>query len=168
MIKNPKYKGYYCGKKTEVTDYINKKIKYLPSSSWITYKDKKIPPIIDEKLWNKANKKINQNKKTNNKNNYLFSNKIYCSNDNHVFHRRNQNNKVSWLCSNYLINGKNTCQTPIIKEEELLNVLFNTLHNLNINIKEPLNILKKIYNEDITYKDIEILFYKRIINKIIS
>lgn len=168
MIKNPKYKGYYCGKKTEVTDYINKKIKYLPSSSWITYKDKKIPPIIDEKLWNKANKKINQNKKTNNKNNYLFSNKIYCSKDNHVFHRRNQNNKVSWLCSNYLINGKKTCKTPIIKEEELLNVLFNTLHNLNINIKEPLNILKKIYNEDVTYKDIEILFYKRIINKIIS
>lgn len=168
MIRNPKYKGYYCGKKTEVIDYINKKIKYLPSSSWITYKDDKIPPIIDEKIWDKANKKINKNKKTNNKNNYLFSNKIYCSHDNHIFHRRNQNNKVTWLCSNYLINGKNNCQTPILKEEELLNILFNTLLNLNIDIKEPLNILKKIYNRDIEYKNIELIFYKQLINKIIT
>jgi DNA invertase Pin-like site-specific DNA recombinase len=51
MIKNPKYKGYYCGKKTEVIDFINKKIKYLPKDQWITYKDYiKIPAIIDEEL----------------------------------------------------------------------------------------------------------------------
>ena len=110
MIRNPKYKGYYCGKKTEVVDYINKKIKYIPSSNWITYKDNKIPPIIDEKIWQKANNKINKNQSINNKNNYLFSNKIYCLHDNHVFHRRNQNNKITWLCSNYLINGKQKCR----------------------------------------------------------
>ena len=166
MIRNPKYKGYYCGKKTEVTDYINKKIKYLPSSDWITYKDKKIPAIIDEKLWDKANNKINKNKPTNNKNNYLFSNKIYCLHDNHVFHRRNQNNKTSWLCSNYLINGKNNCQTPIIKEDELLHILSDTLINLNIDTTKPITILNNLYNKNIEYQDINNIFYKQLINKI--
>ena len=29
MIENPKYKGYYCAKKTEIVDYMTKKVKYL-------------------------------------------------------------------------------------------------------------------------------------------
>lgn len=168
MIRNPKYKGYYCGKKTEVTDYINKKIKYLPSSSWITYKDDKVPPIIDENLWDKANNKINKNKHTNNKNKYLFSNKIYCLHDNHVFHPRIQNNKITWYCSNYLINNKKACKTPIIKQDELLNILSDIFHNLNINTKEPLNILNKLYKKEIQYSNTETLFYQQIINKIIA
>ena len=29
MLRNPKYKGYYCGKKTEIIDYMTKKVKYF-------------------------------------------------------------------------------------------------------------------------------------------
>ena len=62
MLRNPKYKGYYCGKKTEIIDYMTKKIIKLSSSKWIQYKTDKIPPIIDETLWNKVNNKLNKTK----------------------------------------------------------------------------------------------------------
>ena len=101
MIKNPKYKGYYCGRKSEVIDYINKTIKYYPNSSWITYSDKeKIPSIVSEELWNIANERINKNKHIKPNNKYLLSNKIVCLNDNHTFHRRVQcktSNDITWL-----------------------------------------------------------------------
>ena len=86
LIRNPKYKGYYCGKKVETIDYINKKIKYNPQNEWITFKDKKIPKIVDEKIWNIANKKINKNNKKKDKITSLYQNKIFCINDNYLYY----------------------------------------------------------------------------------
>ena len=59
IIENPKYKGYYCGKKSEVTNYMTKKVQLIPANMWITYKDEeRIPPIINEYLWKKANNRL--------------------------------------------------------------------------------------------------------------
>lgn len=64
VIKNPKYKGYYVGKKSEVIDYITRKVKQLPKEEWIMYKEENIvPSIVSEELWNKANKQLNKGKK---------------------------------------------------------------------------------------------------------
>lgn len=64
LIKNPKYKGYYVGKKSEVIDYISKKVKQLPKEEWIIYKEENIvPAIVSENLWNKANKRLSRSKK---------------------------------------------------------------------------------------------------------
>ncbi len=64
MIKNPKYKGYYCGKKSEVIDYMTKKVIMFPKKEWIMYEDKiKVPPIIDEYLWEKANSRLQERNK---------------------------------------------------------------------------------------------------------
>lgn len=61
LIRNPKYKGYYVGGKCEVIDYMTKKVKLIPKNKWIMYKDyDKVPPIVSEYLWNKANRKINK------------------------------------------------------------------------------------------------------------
>ena len=137
MIKNPKYKGYYCAKKTEVIDYINKKVKYNKQDKWLTYKDKNIPPIIDEKTWDLANKKLHKNPKTKKKSQYFFSNKIYCLNDYHPFHRRKQcTNDITWLCSNYLNNTKKSCITPNIREKELYSILNSLLKLINYNNKD--------------------------------
>lgn len=55
ILTNIKYKGYYCGKKTTVIDYKTNKRKNINKDNWIVYKDNKnIPPIIEEKLWNKV------------------------------------------------------------------------------------------------------------------
>lgn len=165
MIKNPKYKGYYCGKKTEVIDYINKKIKYLPKDKWLTYKDYiKIPTIVEEELWNKANKKLGNKK--NKKNTYILSNKIYCQKDNHLYHRRKQK-ETTWLCSNYLNNGKSSCNTANLKEKELYSIIDDILLNINIDIKEPINILNKYYQQDVLITYLKEIFYKKIIDKIL-
>ena len=167
MIKNPKYKGYYCGRKSEVIDYINKTIKYYPNSSWITYSDKeKIPSIVSEELWNIANERINKNKHINPNNKYLLSNKIICLNDNHTFHRRVQcktSNDITWLCSKYLKEGKQYCKSPNIRESEITYILKDLINILYINTNEPINLLNKYYKD---YSLINILqTYEQIITE---
>lgn len=136
MIKNPKYKGYYCGKKTETLDYMKKKIKYIDEDKWISYKDfERIPPIVSEKLWNLANDKMMKRKrKSSDKSKYLnrypLSGKIYCKEHNDVFYRRKQcrcNNDITWLSSNYLKKGKKCCNSPNIRESELFKILADVL-----------------------------------------
>ena len=98
MIENPKYKGYYCARKSEIVDYMTKRIKYFEKDDWVIYEDKtRIPPIIDEDLWERANTRLASRKKafmmrkedkSIYKNRYLYSAKIYCGEHNTVFHRR--------------------------------------------------------------------------------
>ena len=145
IIRNPKYKGYYCGKKTEIIDYMTKKVKYYDKEEWITYKDNlKIPPIISPQLWNlaahkieKTNKKFTKNNKTIYKSKYPLSNKIICNNDNSIFYPRKiskTNNDISWWCSNYLNKGKHSCTTPSIREKEIYYILNDIIKYLNINL----------------------------------
>ena len=54
-----KYKGYYCGKKSEVINYKSNIRRNFESDKWIIYKDyEKVPPIIDEEVWDRVNKII--------------------------------------------------------------------------------------------------------------
>lgn len=153
IIANPKYMGYFCGKKTEVVDYITKKVKIIPKNEWIVYtKSKKIPVIINEELWELANKRLTsrkRNRKNNQsyQNNYLFTGKIFCLNDQMNFQRRRQckvNDEVTWLCANYLKNGKNACHSPNIRESELLIILEQIINYLEIN--KVTEILVKTYD----------------------
>ncbi len=178
MIENPKYKGYYCARKSEVVDYMTKRIKYFEKDDWVIYEDKeKIPPIIDEALWERANNrltsrkkqfKIREKNKSIYKNRYLYSAKIYCQQHSVVFHRRKfrkKNKDITWVCSEYLKNGKTTCDSPNIRESEL-NIIFKDLiSKLQINSKDIINILMNYYkhleinngiNEEISFREKEI------------
>jgi len=157
IISNPKYKGYFCGKKTEVIDYITKKVKIIPKDEWIIYKkSKKIPEIINEELWELANKRLmlrKRKKKVNisYENNYLFSGKIWCLNDQMRFQRRRNCKKsddISWLCGNYLKNGKVACDTANIRESELVMIINQILNYLELEniIKMLMNLYKKGIN----------------------
>lgn len=154
MIKNIKYKGYYCGKKTEVIDYMTKKVKYLPQEEWIVYKDtKKVPPIIDETLWDKANNRLQLKSKTKrqSQNNYPYSSKIYCKKDKSPFYRRKQCKKTqdtTWLCSEYLKAGKKKCNSPNIREKELDYILKDVFTHLDIDLSKVKKILLNNYQEN--------------------
>jgi len=152
IITNPKYKGYYCGKKTEVVDYITKRVKIIPKEEWTIYKKSlKIPVIIEEELWELANKRLlSRKKKKENylQNNHLFSGKLFCQNDLLLFHRRRQckkNNEISWLCSNYLKNGKQFCVSPNVRESELLYIFNEIIKCLDISFIK--DMLMKLYNK---------------------
>ncbi len=156
IIENPKYKGYYCAKKTEIIDYMNKKIKYHKKSDWIVHEDKlKIPPIISEWLWKKANNKLENEKRkikksSLHKSNNSYSTKIYCSNDNCVFYSRRfrRNGKdITWICSKYLKMGRKNCNSPNIREQELNHIFKDLISKLGINEEKVLPLLLNNYEK---------------------
>lgn len=187
MIRNIKYKGYYCGRKTEIIDYMTKKVKYLPKNEWVVYKDiKKIPPIIEETIWDKANRRLEKNKvnKKINDTKHKYSQKLICKKDNHIFHRRNQHistKDFTWLCSLYLKKGKVICNSPNIRENELNEIMKSEINNIDINYqklndfmievyenkKELIDLLKdKITKEALNDKIQKILIEKIVVEKI--
>ena len=181
MIENPKYKGYYCARKSEIVDYMTKKIKYFEKDDWIIYEDKtRIPPIIDEELWDRANTRLLKRKKTFSerkedksiyKDRYLYSAKIFCGQHNAVFHRREfrKNKKdITWVCSLYLKNGKTTCDSPNIRESELDAIFRDLISKLQIDLNEVIDILMNYYKhlEIDTGIDEEILSRERGINNL--
>ena len=158
MIENPKYKGYYCARKSEIVDYMTKKIKYFEKDDWVIYEDKtRIPPIIDEDLWDRANNRLMSRKKAFSerkedksiyKNRYLYSAKIFCGQHNTVFHRREfrKNKKdITWVCSEYLKNGKSTCDSPNIRESELDAIFKDLISKLQIDSNEVIDTLMNYY-----------------------
>ena len=133
IIRNPKYKGYFCAHKETTIDYHSKKrIKFKPEE-WIIYKDNdSCPPIVSEELWEKCNEILNKNShkhKTHTRTDmrYALSGKIKCYHDGATFIKSGYKNKKTglmskyWGCSNYRKNGKkkaNGCNTPIIYYEK--------------------------------------------------
>ena len=169
MLKNPKYKGYYCGKKTEIIDYMTKKVKIIPEKDWVLYEDKvRIPPIIEEDLWERANERLKMRNKSfgndykENKimyqNRYPLSAKIYCSEHNEVFHRRQQCKScddITWTCAKYLKEGKQVRDSPNIRESEIYTIFDDITKALKIEIFNVSNILLKFYENNKNNVDID-------------
>ena len=161
MLKNPKYKGYYCGKKTEIIDYMTKKVKIMPEDDWVIYEAKeKIPPIVDENIWERANTRL----KTRNKqfgedykdkviyrSRYPLSAKIYCCNHNEVFHRRKQckaSDEITWVCAMYLKKGIKACASPNIRESELYSIFDDIIKVFSIKLDNVSSILSDLYKNN--------------------
>lgn len=162
MIANPKYKGYYCGRKTRVVDYMTKKVEYLKEDKWYLCKDiDSIPPIVTEQLWLLANNRLSKRRKqykktTNNKELYLYSNKIYCFNDKSIFYRRyfkKDKSDATWVCSNYLKNGKKVCDSANIRDSELNYIFDKIIEKLDISKKSIIDILMNYYKKNNKEKD---------------
>ena len=162
MLKNPKYKGYYCGKKTEITDYMAKKVKAIPEKDWILYEDKvRIPPIVEDDLWERANERLKMRSKTfgedykNSKimyqNRYPLSAKMYCVEHNEAFHRRRQCKScddITWTCAKYLKEGKKACDSPNVRESEIYTIFDDIIASLDIEMSNVSNILLELYESN--------------------
>ena len=76
VLTNYKYKGYYCGKKSEVIDYKKGNRRVIDKGEWIIYMDyDSIPPIVSEDVWDRVNEVIEERKNT-----YIdkYKNMVYC------------------------------------------------------------------------------------------
>ena len=170
MIKNPKYKGFYCAKKSEIIDYMTKKVKLIPEEYWVTYEDKlRIPPIIEEELWQRANDKLKTRSRKLQQNKYPLSAKIYCYFDNEVFHRRKQCKScddITWVCSKYLLDGKKACDSPNIRESEIFSIIDDTINLLKIDLSKIEDILLELYNNKV-YDDDYLIRLKKQKDKLI-
>ena len=135
MLENPKYKGWYCGNKTQTLDYRTKKKAFLDESEWVTYPDPAVPAIVSEELWNRANALYKERRKETMahtsgrtyQNRYPYSTKIICEEHGTTFHRQVMKSAVGekevWQCKIYRYKGRAACSAPQIRREELDRVL---------------------------------------------
>lgn len=164
ILMNPKYKGYYCGNKTTVLDYKSGITKKVPRDKWLIYKDnEKIPPIVEEGLWNRVNNELEkkqigyQNKqRLVVRSNYTYSGKLICKEHNIAYTRSGikkgrMNDYRYWSCRLYK-RGVKYCDSPLLKERELdilfKNIITKFLKNKD-QIKKELLDRVKLHNIDI-------------------
>ena len=176
IIRNPKYKGYYTGKLSTVVDYRTKRRKFYDESEWKLYKDyEKVPPIISEELWEKANEKLLSRSKNavmyqKHQTQYPLSGKIYCEEHKYNFlrkirHYKNKGEVTYWCCRNFHKKGKKDCIPACFKEEDLYDILLTVFKRYEIYKEEIAEELMPIYLE-VLNDDENIKSKQKIINDV--
>ncbi|MDO5556163.1 MAG: recombinase family protein [Clostridia bacterium] len=167
ILLNPKYKGYYCGKKTQKYDYRSNDRKVFDEQDWVMYKNEvDVPPIVSEELWEKANKilskrsqSIKGDKHISYNNKYSYSGKIVCSKHNCSYqrglYRYASGNKEVWQCKEYLSKGRSGCDMPILYTTELNEIMKQCYNELITNRADIIHDLVKIYSSIATKSSIK-------------
>lgn len=173
MIRNPKYKGYYRTGTVKVVDYKLHKAQKMPKEEWQVFECKEnIPAIVSEELWEKCNNLLDRksaslfNKVENKevfKNRYIFSGLIFCKEhetEEHMpgFNRiagKKRNGNPAWACSKYITHGLKECESPILQEAELIEILKTVLEKFLSNKEEIIEDLLNKYKKYNFTKDYE-------------
>ena len=142
ILENPKYKGWYCGNKSQSVDYRTKRNVLLDESEWVTYPDPSIPAIVSEELWNRANalyRRRREEMKSHSSglsfhNRYPYSTKIYCEEHGTTFHRQviqtKKGQQEVWQCKVYRSHGRAACSAPQIRSSDLNFILSDIFKEL--------------------------------------
>ena len=160
MLENPKYKGWYCGNKTQSLDYRTKKKAFLDEHEWIMYPDPAIPAIVTEELWDRANALYKERSKQTKAhangagyhNCYPYSGKIYCEAHNAPYHHQvlksKSGRKEVWQCKVYRAKGRAACSAPQVRSEELDKIMAEIFTRMipdkDTMIKSLLGILQSV------------------------
>ena len=159
ILRNPKYKGYYCGGKTHKLDFKSNKVKYLPQEEWIMYKEETnetVPQIVSEELWDKANRKLKERSekmsssdKTSYQNKYLYSGKIVCGEHgtcyHHTIYKYKSGDKELWTCKEY--GNGNKCRNPLVYTTEIDAVISEVYNQIICEKTTIINELLELYKE---------------------
>lgn len=158
IIQNPKYKGYYTGGLSTVVDYRSKKRNFNEQALWKIYKDyEKVPPIVSEELWEKANQKLLSRIKSatmyqKHQMKYVLSGKLYCEKHKCGFvrkvrHYKSKEDVVYWYCRDFHNTGKKNCVLACFKELDLYNILLLVFKDYEIYKEEICKELISFYTE---------------------
>lgn len=176
IIQNPKYKGYYTGGLSTVVDYRTKKRNFYDKQEWKVFKDyEKVPPIVSEELWDKANQKLLSRSKSakmyqKHQTTYPLSGKLYCKKHKCGFvrkirHYKNKEDVIYWYCGDFHKKGKKNCVPACFKEEDLYNILLIIFKKYEIYKEEIAEELMSFYLE-LSKEEENIEKEKKIINEI--
>lgn len=180
MISNPKYKGYYVGNKVRIVDMFTKKQKFLPPEEWVMFKDESgeiVPAIVSEELWDAANailarrsKDVKQRQNQCNHTN-LLTGKLYCTHCGAAYYRRDSKDRQGnvgskWVCSGKIKNGKDSCPSLPLYEQELKPVLMDVFREADVSADELIERYIEMYravsrNDDGLQKEIEAVRARR-------
>ena len=135
MIRNPKYKGCYAGRRYASRDYRDKRSYRLSADKWLVHKDDRVPAIVPEALWEQANRLLASRGKTMkahaqaSQNRYAYSGKLICARHGTTFHRhvyksKSRGEAECWNCKLYREKGKQGgCDSPTVYSHELDRIL---------------------------------------------
>ena len=135
MIRNPKYKGCYAGRRYASRDYRDKRSYRLSADKWLVHKDDRVPAIVPEALWEQANRLLASRGKTMkahaqaSQNRYAYSGKLICAKHGTTFHRhvyksKSRGEAECWNCKLYREKGKQGgCDSPTVYSHELDRIL---------------------------------------------
>ena len=176
IIQNPKYKGYYTGGLSTVVDYRTKKRNFYDKQEWKVFKDyERVPPIVSEELWDKANQKLLSRSKSakmyqKHQTIYPLSGKLYCKKHKCGFvrkirHYKNKEDVIYWYCGEFHKKGKKNCVPACFKEEDLYNILLIVFKKYEIYKEEIAEELMSFYLE-LSKEEENIEKEKKIINEI--
>lgn len=136
VIRNPKYKGWFCGGKTTVADPFDQRQIKLPEEEWIMHPDENIPALVTEETWAKANEILAKRSADvkRHRGQYTHANllscKMYCTHCGALYHRQtstayhSSKPNSSWVCSGKKKRGTHTCPSKYIWESEMKDILF--------------------------------------------
>lgn len=160
IIANPKYKGYYCGNKTQKYDYRHNARKYMEPEEWVVYEDNEhVPPIVSEELWDRANRILYQRGSAIKEaaaagaytNRYKYSGKIICMEHGTSYHHKmyqyKSGTKEAWQCKVYAEKGRSACESPVIYTTELEEAMRQICRDLTVDPSKIISDLIKIYKE---------------------
>lgn len=164
ILTNPKYKGYYSGNLTRTIDYHSKQRVNINEEDQKVYEDNaNVPPIVSKAIWEKAQEIVNKRSAKASKdvkvyqNRYPFSGKIFCMEHGkeEPYRRKKQVSSgkakkevITWRCRDYLVNGIESCNSPILYDEELKEIVGKSILNYISNV----SIVDELIQE---YKEIE-------------
>ncbi len=158
ILKNPKYKGYYCGGKSTKYDYKLPNRKTFSPDQWVMYPDEKhVPPIVSEALWEKANQLLDRRSHRQRaeqsdcyQNRYPYSGKILCAQHKTPYYRQlyryKTGDKEVWQCQEYTRLGKSGCQAPVVYTAELDDIVRQTLRHIPLDRERISQQLIKLYS----------------------
>lgn len=158
IIVNPKYKGYYCGNKSQKYDYRCNDRKVFDKADWVMYKDEEnVPPIVSQELWDMANKILTKRRrrqlgehKTSYSNKYKYSCKIICGEHKTYFYRSlfkyKSGDKEVWQCKQYIEKGRAVCSAPVVYTSELDEIMKDAYDQLGRDKHMIIDELMKVYS----------------------
>ena len=171
ILRNPKYKGYYAGNRYTSMDYRDKRKINVAEKDWIVFKDEKIPAIVNEDIWDTANRlllergKVAREHSNGHSNRYTYSGKIICGEHGTTYHRtvlhsKRRGDVECWNCRLYRLKGKdNGCDSPTVYSYELDEILSRVYKDMFSHkdriIDEYLSDLEAIQAEDDCQTELE-------------
>ncbi len=156
ILCNPKYKGWYCGSKSQTVDYRSKRKVFLDESEWVMYPDPSVPAIVSEELWDRANALYKARSKqmqahasgADFHNRYPYSGKIICEEHGKGYHRQLYKTQAGsqevWQCRVYRDRGRAGCSSPQLWTTDLNQIMARIFEGLVQDKEAVINAVMKV------------------------
>ena len=156
ILCNPKYKGWYCGSKSQTVDYRSKRKVFLDESEWVMYPDPSVPAIVSEELWDRANALYKARSKqmqahasgADFHNRYPYSGKIICEEHGKGYHRQlyktQSGSQEVWQCRVYRDRGRAGCSSPQLCTTDLNQIMARIFEGLVQDKEAVINAVMKV------------------------